>query len=99
MEPRDERLEPLGGVGRLELCQLREELLRAAHLVDDAQLVEGLVVLLDLELAMTLSMSRVMRSSVGRPSVSIALASAAGALHERPSACDLGGPGSSSRSA
>ena len=40
----------LGRVGRLELGQLREELLRAAHLVDDPQLVEGLVVLLDLEL-------------------------------------------------
>ena len=50
VQPGDERLEPLGRVGRLELGQLREELLRTAHLVDDPQLVEGLVVLLDLEL-------------------------------------------------
>ena len=48
VEPGDERLESLGRVGRLELGQLRQELLRAAHLVDDAELVEGLVVLLDL---------------------------------------------------
>ena len=48
VEPGEERLEPLGRVGRLELGQLRQELLRPAHLVDDAQLVEALVVLLDL---------------------------------------------------
>ena len=49
VEPGDERIEPLGGVRRLELGQLRQELLRPAHLVDDAELVERLVVLLDLE--------------------------------------------------
>ena len=46
----DERVEPLGRVGRLELGELRQQLLRAAHLVDDLQLVQVLVVLLDLEL-------------------------------------------------
>ena len=50
VQPGDERLEALGRVGRLELGQLRQELLRTAHLVDDAQLVEALVVLLDVEL-------------------------------------------------
>ena len=50
VQARDERLEPLGRVGRLELGQLRQELLRPAHLVDDAELVEALVVLLDAEL-------------------------------------------------
>ena len=50
MQPGDERLEALGRVDRLELGQLRQQLLRAAHLVDDAQLVEALVVLLDPEL-------------------------------------------------
>ena len=45
----DERLEPLGRVGRLELGQLRQELLRAAHLVDDPELVEVLVVLFDVQ--------------------------------------------------
>ena len=50
MEPRDERVEPLGRVGGLELGQLRQELLGPAHLVHDAQLVEPLVVLLDVEL-------------------------------------------------
>ena len=49
VQPGDERLEPLGRVGRLELGQLRQQLLRTAHLVDDPQLVEVLVVLLDLE--------------------------------------------------
>ena len=51
VQPADERLEPLGRVGRLELGQLRQELLRPAHLVDDAELVEALVVLLDAQLA------------------------------------------------
>ena len=46
----DERLEPLRRVDRLELGQLGHELLRAAHLVDDAQLVQALVVLLDVQL-------------------------------------------------
>ena len=50
VESLEERLEPLGCVGRLELGQLRQELLRSAHLVDDAQLVEALVVLLDAQL-------------------------------------------------
>ncbi len=50
MQPGDERLEAFGCVGRLELGQLGEQLLRAAHLVDDAELVEREVVLLDLEL-------------------------------------------------
>ena len=50
VQPGDERLEPFRGIGRLELGQLGQQLLRAAHLVDDAQLVEGLVVLLDVEL-------------------------------------------------
>ena len=45
----DERLEPLGRVDRLELGQLRQELLRAAHLVDDPELVQVLVVLLDVQ--------------------------------------------------
>ena len=35
-QPGDERLESLRRVDRLELGQLRQELLRAAHLVDDA---------------------------------------------------------------
>ena len=50
VQPRDERLEPLGRVGRLELGQLGQQLLRTAHLVDDAQLLEVLVVLLEVEL-------------------------------------------------
>ena len=50
VESLEEGLEPLGRVGRLELGQLRQELLRPAHLVDDAQLVEALVVLLDAQL-------------------------------------------------
>ena len=48
VQPGDEGLEALGRVDRLELGQLGQELLRAAHLVDDAELVEALVVLLDL---------------------------------------------------
>jgi hypothetical protein len=51
MQPRDERLEPLGRVDRLEGGQLWEQLLRSAHLVDDAELVETLVVLLDAQVA------------------------------------------------
>jgi hypothetical protein len=51
VEPGDERVEPLRGVDRLERRQLGQQLLRAAHLVDDAQLVEPLVVLLDAEVA------------------------------------------------
>ena len=54
-----------------------QELLRAAHLVDDAQLMEPLVVLLDPQLADDLEHVSVMRSSVERPSTGIALASAA----------------------
>jgi len=50
LEPRDEGIEPFGRVGRLELGELRQELLRPTHLVDDAQLVEPLVVLFELEL-------------------------------------------------
>ena len=49
VQPRDERLEPLGRVGRLELGQLGQQLLGAAHLVDDPQLLEVLVVLLEVE--------------------------------------------------
>ena len=49
MEPGDERLEALGAVDGLELGQLRQQLLRAAHLVDHAQLVEVLVVLFDMQ--------------------------------------------------
>ena len=49
VETGDERLEALRRVGRLELGQLGQELLRTAHLVDDPQLVEALVVLLDLQ--------------------------------------------------
>ena len=51
VQPPDERLEALRGVDRLEGCQLRQELLGAAHLVDDPQLVQAVVVLLDPELA------------------------------------------------
>ena len=49
VQPGDERLEPLGRVGRLELGQLGEQLLRTAHLVDDPQLLEALLVLLEVE--------------------------------------------------
>ena len=51
VQPRDERLEPLGRVDRLELRQLGQQLLGTAHLVDDAELVQALVVLLDPQLA------------------------------------------------
>ena len=50
MEPGEERLESLGRIGRLELGQLGQELLRAGHLVDDPELIEVLVVFLDLEI-------------------------------------------------
>ncbi len=50
MEALNEGLEPLGRIRRLELGQPRQELLRPAHLVHRAQLMEVLVVLLDLEL-------------------------------------------------
>ena len=49
VQPRDERVEPLGRVGRLELGQLGQQLLGTAHLVHDPQLVEVLVVLLELQ--------------------------------------------------
>ncbi len=49
VQPRDERLEPLGRVGRLELGQLGEQLLGTAHLVHDPQLLEVLLVLLEVE--------------------------------------------------
>ena len=86
VESGDERLEPLGGVGRLELGQLRQELLRAAHLVDDAELVEGLVVLLDLELGDDLEHVAgdpvLGRQAVGRDRGRLGR----GPLHQRPSA-------------
>ena len=50
MDPGDERVQPRRGVGGLERGQLRQRLLRTAHLVHDAQLVDLLVVLLDPEL-------------------------------------------------
>ena len=86
VESSDERLEPLGRVGRLELGQLRKELLRAAHLVDDAELVEGLVVLLDLELGDDLE--HVAGDPVlGRQAVGLDRGRlGGGALHQRPSA-------------
>ena len=51
VEPGDERLEPLGRVDRLERGHLWQQLLRPAHLVDDAELVQTLVILLDGEFA------------------------------------------------
>ena len=49
VEPGDERLQARRRVCRLELRQLWEELLRATHLVDHAQLVQALVILLDVQ--------------------------------------------------
>ena len=49
-DPEPELVVKGGRVGRLELGQERQELLRAAHLVHDAQLVEVLIVFLDGEL-------------------------------------------------
>ena len=96
----DERLEPLGRVGRLELGQLRQQLLRPAHLVDDLELVEALVVLLDLQLgddqqhvAGDPLLGRQARRS-GWRAASSAVRSISARVLARPS-----GPGSSSRSA
>ena len=50
MDPGEEGIEPGRGVGGLERGELRQCLLRTAHLVHDAQLVDVLVVLLDPEL-------------------------------------------------
>jgi hypothetical protein len=50
VQSRDERLEALGRVDRLEGGELRHQLLWSAHLVDNAELVETLVVLLDRQL-------------------------------------------------
>ena len=47
LEAGDEHLEPLGRVGLLELADLRQDSLGAVDLVDDAQPVGALVVLLD----------------------------------------------------
>ena len=100
VEPRDERLEALGRVGRLELGELRQELLRAAHLVDDAELVEAPGrPPRSASSAMTWSMSRVIRSSVGRPSVWMAAASAAVRSISARARARPSGPGSSRRSA
>ena len=99
VEPGDERLEALGRVGRLELGQLRQELLRTAHLVDDAQLVEALVVLLDVELGDDLE--HVPGDPVlGRQPVGVDGGRLGGGpLHQRPAARRPAGPGSSRRSA
>ena len=50
-EAGEEQLEPLRRVRRLELAELRQEGLRAAHLVDDLEGVDPLVVLDDEDLA------------------------------------------------
>ena len=50
LEAGEELLEPLGRVGLLELADLRQERLRAVDLVDDAQPVGALLVLLDADL-------------------------------------------------
>ncbi len=45
MQPGEEQLEPLRRVRGLELAQLGQHRLRAAHLVDDLERVDALVVL------------------------------------------------------
>ena len=51
VEAGEEQLQPLRRVGLLELAELRQERLRAAHLVDDLERVDPLVVLDDEDLA------------------------------------------------
>ena len=49
-QPRDEFLQALRRVGRLELADLRQERLRSTDLVDDSQAMSPLIVLLDAEI-------------------------------------------------
>ena len=87
VEPGEERLEALGRVGRLELGQLRAGAAGGRpsgrrprswwRRWSSSSIWRS---------AMTSSMSRVIRSSVGRPSVAMAAASRRRPLHERPGA-------------
>ncbi len=89
-QPRDEFLQALRRVGRLELADLRQERLRSTDLVDDSQPVRPLIVLLDAEIG---------GSSIDRPVAGIASASAFVVSISRRAFARPAGLGSSRRSA
>ena len=91
-------LQPLRGVGRLELGELGQHRLRPVDLVDLAEPVHGSSSSATASSPTIRSMSRVIRSSTGSPSTGIAGASRPACSMSARSAARPAGPGSSRRS-